>query len=134
MRVDKFNISWQIVRAKARNIKNVDDKINYIVNFLNKEKNIHNFGRVINWLKMTALGYKGVDRKKFDEKIALLLNKQEHYTSLDDSSNDFDKVSKDDLELVYKDLSTRKYGFQYKSVPKAHVEFMSNLKAALDRK
>lgn len=134
MRVDKFNISWQIVRAKARNIKNVDDKIKYIVNFLNKEKNIHNFGRVINWLKMTALGYKEVDRKKFDEKIVVLLNKQEHYTSLDDSSNDFDKVSKIDLELVYKDLSARKYGFQYKSVPKAHVEFMSNLKDALTKK
>ena len=48
-------------------------------------------------------------------------------------SNDLGSVSKDDLEKVYKDLSKRKYGFQYKSVPKAHTEFLNKLKDKLGK-
>ena len=41
-RANKFNIHWQIVRTNARDIKDVDAKINHVMNYLNANKNIHN--------------------------------------------------------------------------------------------
>ena len=48
MKVNKFNIHWQIVRVDAKSIKKVDEKIKFIINFLNSNKNIHNYERVLN--------------------------------------------------------------------------------------
>ena len=53
---------------------------------------------------------------------------------LEDLDNDLSKVDLDNLKLVFKDLSKRKYGFQYKSVPLAHTEFMIELKKELDNR
>lgn len=132
-RANKFNIHWQIVRTNARDIKDVDDKISFVLRFLNKNKNIHNYGRVHNWLKMTGVAYKGEKREKFEKAAKQIENSKEKYSSEEDMSNDLDSVSRDDLEKVYKDLSKRKYGFQYKSVPKAHTEFLNKLKDKLGK-
>lgn len=132
-KANKFNIHWQIVRADARDIKDVDDKISFVLRFLNKNKNIHNYGRVHNWLKMTGVAYKGDKKERFEAAVEQIESNRDKYASKEDMSNDFSGVSKDDLEKVYKDLSKRKYGFQYKSVPKAHTEFLNKLKDALDK-
>ena len=60
MRSNKFNIHWQIVRVKARSIKDVDAKVDFVMDFLNSNKNVHNKDRVSNWLKMTSYAYKAV--------------------------------------------------------------------------
>ena len=130
---NKFNIHWQIVRTNARDIKDVDDKISYVIKFLNKNKNIHNYGRVHNWLKMTGVAYKGEKREKFVEILSEVEYNKEEYASKEDMSNDLNSIPKEDLEKVYKDLSKRKYGFQYKSVPKAHTEFLNKLEEVLDK-
>jgi hypothetical protein len=131
--VNKFNIHWQIVRTNARDIKDVDDKISYVIEFLNKNKNIHNYGRVHNWLKMTSVAYKGEKREKFVAILSKVEDNKEDYASKEDMSNDLNSIPKEDLEKVYKDLSKRKYGFQYKSVPKAHTEFLNKLEEVLDK-
>jgi len=133
-RANKFNIAWQIVRTNARGVKDVDKKISYVMSFLNKNKNIHNYGRVHNWLKMTGVSYKGDQRKKFEDAVSKLESNKNKFSSAEDSANDLSKISTDDLQKVYKDLSKRKYGFQYKSVPKAHTEFLGNLKQELDKR
>ena len=130
---NKFNIHWQIVRTNARDIKDVDDKISYVIKFLNKNKNIHNYDRVHNWLKMTGVAYKGEKREKFVEILSEVEYNKEEYASKEDMSNDLNSIPKEDLEKVYKDLSKRKYGFQYKSVPKAHTEFLNKLEEVLDK-
>jgi hypothetical protein len=130
---NKFNIHWQIVRTNARDIKDVDDKISYVIKFLNKNKNIHNYGRVHNWLKMTGVAYKGEKREKFVEILSEVEYNKEEYASKEDMSNDLNSIPKEDLKKVYKDLSKRKYGFQYKSVPKAHTEFLNKLEEVLDK-
>tara|TARA_R110002110_G_scaffold205952_1_gene418093 strand:- start:157 stop:594 length:438 start_codon:yes stop_codon:yes gene_type:complete len=130
---NKFNIHWQIVRTNARDIKDVDDKISYVIEFLNKNKNIHNYGRVHNWLKMTGVAYKGGNREKFVEILSEVEYNKEEYASKEDMSNDLNSIPKEDLEKVYKDLSKRKYGFQYKSIPKAHTEFLNKLEEVLDK-
>lgn len=133
-RANKFNIHWQIVRTQARDIKDPDAKIKHVMNHLNSNKNIHNFGRVHNWLKMTGVAYKGEDRAKFERATDALEKRKDEFSSTEDTGNDLSKVSKEDLQKVHKDLSKRKYGFQYKSVPKAHTDFMGQLKAELDKR
>ena len=125
MRSNKFNIHWQIVRVKARSIKDVDAKVDFVMDFLNSNKNVHNKDRVSNWLKMTS--YANKDRSAFDVEI-------NGDFILEDLDNDLSKVDLDNLKLVFKDLSKRKYGFQYKSVPLAHTEFMIELKKELDNR
>tara|TARA_R110000824_G_scaffold1445_3_gene7292 strand:- start:3867 stop:4271 length:405 start_codon:yes stop_codon:yes gene_type:complete len=132
-RVNKFNIHWQLVRVNARAVKNVEDKIRFVINFLYENQNIHNYGRVYNWLKMTRLGYKELDRKLFDNALEEIVSARHGYefASEEDNDNDLSRVSKEDLLKVYKDLSKRKYNFQYKSVPVEHVKFMDKLKEYL---
>lgn len=126
-KVNKFNINWQIARVGARDIKDVDSKIKHVMNFLDANKNTHNYGRVHNWVKMTGVAYKGDDRKKFETALDSLEKNKEKYSSTEDNDGDLSKVSTANLKKVHQDLSKRKYGFQYKSVPKAHTEFMGKL-------
>ena len=133
-KTNKFNIQWQIVRTHVRSIKDIDRKIKYVLNFLNKNKNIHNYGRVLNWLNMTGVAYKGDAREKFVAAANMLKDNKSKYGSLKDVDGDLSKISQTDLEKVYKDLSKRKYGFQYKSTPKAHTDFMDKLRVAINDK
>jgi hypothetical protein len=129
---NKFNIHWQIIRTEARKIKDVQKKIAFVVKFLNDNKNIHNYGRVHNWLKMTGVAYKGEKREWFEDAVRRVESDKDKYTASKDMDNDLSKVSRKDLEMVYKDLKKRKYGFQYKTIPKAHTDFLKSLEDALD--
>ena len=131
---NKFNWHWQLVRVNARDIKDVDKKIEYVTNFLGQHKNAHNFERVHNWLRMTGVAYKGEQRQKFEEAVAAIENKKDQFASQEDMDNDLSKAPTEHLKKIYNDLSKRKYGFQFKSVPKAHTEFMADLKAELERR
>lgn len=133
-RADKFNIKWQIVRTQARSLKGPQEKIKHVIKYLNDNKNIHNYGRVHNWLKMTGVAYKGDDREHFDSAIQDIEKRKSEFDSTDDVDSDLTKISKEDLQLVYNDLQKRKYGFQYKSVPKAHTQFVQKLKDELDKR
>ena len=127
--INKFNISWQLVRVKARKVKNVEDKIEFVLNFLKKNNSKENFGRIINWLKMARLGYKDMSKRQL---FMDALNVAEMIKcDAKDNVNDLSLIISDDLLMVYKDLSKRKYGFQYKSIPKSHIEFVTKLKAEL---
>ena len=84
-------------------------------------------------MKMTSVAYKGEKRDKFVAILNNIEDNKEEYSSKEDMSNDLDSVPREDLEKVYKDLSKRKYGFQYKSVPKAHTEFLNKLEEVLNK-
>ena len=127
----KFNIHWQIVRTQAKDIKDPQQKIHHVLKFLHANKNIHNYKRVHNWMVMTALGYPQDKRTHFHSATKHLENTKGQYSSTEDMSNDLSKVSREDIKKVHKDLSNRKYGFQFKSVPKAHTAFVNKLKAHL---
>ena len=133
-KANKFNIHWQIVRTQARDIKEPGAKIKHAMDYLEKNKNKHNYGRVHNWLKMTGVAYKGDDRAKFEHATSALEKRAHEFTSEEDNDGDLSKVSTDDLRKVHKDLSKRKYGYQYKSVPKAHTDFMGKLNDELAKR
>lgn len=127
--MNKFDIEWQLVRTRAKFQKDPVQKIQSVMGFLKAKPNIFNRARVVNWLKMTAHAYSDLKVKQAfkaaeDEVGTLTFSTEDNTTTLGDTSTE-------DLEAVYKDLSKRKYGFQFKQVPKAHTEFMSALEAEL---
>jgi hypothetical protein len=134
--VNKFNPAWQIVRTEARDIKDVDKKISFVLNFLNRESNKHNYGRVHNWLRMTKLGYKSEPDKaeKFDKALDKIESNKEKYSSEEDTNADVSSMSDSNLKKVYNDLKKRKYGFQIKTVPKAHTQFLNQLEREIEKR
>lgn len=134
--VNKFNISWQLVRTEARDIKDVSKKISFVLRFLKDHPNKHNYGRVHNWLRMTKLGYKSQPQEvsKFDNALETLDKKKENYSSDEDYETDIKDLSDDKLQKVYKDLKKRKYGFQIKTVPKAHTAFLNKLEKEIEKR
>lgn len=127
---NKYNIAWQIVRTKARKIKDVDDKLAYVYAFLCRNSSGENVARLKNWAFMSRMGYRDQGSKKlFTEFLARL---ETFECKMKDSDNtDFTKVSDKDLQLVHKDLNKRKFNFQYSKVPKDHIDFMKVLEAEM---
>lgn len=130
--MNKFNLAWQLTRMKARDIKTVPEKIAFVMNFLNKHPNIHNYARVFNWLKMTSLGYSA--RGEFEKMLDYLESRRPDYGSSVDYDLEFDEVSTAELKKLLKDLSKRKYDFQFGSTPKAHTEFVEQLQKELEKR
>ena len=136
-RANKFHLNWQLVRTKARSFKKVADKINLVMNFLKKYPNIHNYGRIDNWLKTSKMA-KSNDPNK-DELFADALNSlhdnAQKYSSSEDPDIPIEDVSSKDLLEVYNDLRKRTYGFQMKGkIPPAHTAFENDLKKELDKR
>ena len=133
MKVNKFNIHWQIVRVKARQIGNVFKKIEFVLDYLFFHPNIFNYERVLNWMKMTSIAYSvgTKERDEFERTLKYLAEYKHLYSSNVDIGNDLTKVSTEDLQMVLKDLAKRKYGFQFKQVPKDHVGFVQMLENEL---
>lgn len=136
MKVNKFNIHWQITRVEAKKIKDPKDKIAHVMLFLDSFPNYYNYYRVLNWAKMTKLGYK-------DERSINLFNtalhfmeqhKRRYIENREDMDNSFDDVSTENLEMVYKDLQKRKYDFQYRGQPKDDKEFQERLKEEINKR
>ena len=133
MKVNKFNIGWQAVRTEARSIKDVNEKIKFVLDFLNNHPNIYNYERVMNWIKMTGVAYpdKSESRNAFKITEHQLRNNRQNYSSEEDDSEDLSKISTDTLRMVLDDLKKRKYGFQFKQVPPAHTAFVERLEQEL---
>lgn len=132
MKVDKYAIDWQIIRVKARSIKNVAEKVSYVMDWFEKNQSYQNYERVLNWLKMTKVSYKDkVIRDAFDASIDLTVKSKRLFTQ-EEKTKELSDIDTADLILVFKDLQKRKYGFQYKKVPKSHTEFMRKLEKELN--
>jgi len=133
--VNKFDINWQIVRTDARDIKDVSEKISHVMHFLNDHPTKENYGRVHNWLRMTKLGYKSEPEKaqQFEHALDHIENNKEKYNSQEDLG-DISSIDSNKLLKVYKDLKKRKYGFQIKTVPKAHTDFLQQLESELEKR
>lgn len=133
MRVNKFNTSWQLIRVQARKIKEPSQKIAYVLSYLNKYPDIHTYTRVRNWMNMTQLWYPQVTRVIFKRQLEVLDKRKEDwlYTEEDTAPTRFNLFTKEQLLLIYKDLSKRKYGFQMKEIPKTHKEYMQGLEKYL---
>ena len=139
--VNKFYLPWQIVRLQAKKARLVENKIIFVWDYLDGDPSAQNFERVRNWAEMLKLAYyEGrAERRQVQEMLDTLHNhkalglfqrKNMHET------NDFqtywnDLSTRFLLRELRKDLHKRKYAFQFKGKPKAHVEFMCELEKFL---
>ena len=136
MAVNKYDPAWQLTRTKARAFKNPKDKIEYVLNFYKTNTNAYNYVRVSNWLKTTAMAYKDQAIKDMFDDAQMLIDTE--HTTNDFTSQDnqlkLSDMSTQDLLLLHKDLSKRKYGFQFKTIPKDHITFMKELENELRKR
>ena len=129
MRVDKYNIEWQVIRVKARQQKGASNKVNLVIGWLLGRGGQKNKERVINWLIMSRMGYKDqVSKAYYTQALEEL-----EFTNFSEikESNNFSKNSNEDLLMVHRDLARRKWGFFYDKAPKSHVRFMNELETEL---
>lgn len=130
----KFNALWQLTRVKARQLRNYKEKLQYVLAYLEKNPNKHDYARVHNWLVMTAAGYKNKMPEAamdFVEAAHKIEKNQDLYDQPNDNGYEISDLTFEELQLVLNDLEARKYGFQFKKTPKAHTEFVEALKKQL---
>lgn len=61
--ITKYNVHWQVVRVQAKKYKDVDSKLNYVLNFYKAHKTLDNHERIMNWIEGLAMGYKDLSTK-----------------------------------------------------------------------
>ena len=129
MKVNKFHIHWQLVRTKAKQIKSPKKKLQFVLFYLFDYPNRHNYERVMNWIKTTAMAYKGSPKVLFENATGRLERNIKNFSDTNDAPKDsFEGVSTEDLRMVLDDLEKRKYGFQFKKTPVAHTMFVNKLR------
>ncbi|MFA7127910.1 MAG: hypothetical protein WC136_01935 [Sphaerochaeta sp.] len=126
MKVNKFNPLWQIARLRAKEIKNVNEKIKFIMEYLERNKNIYDKNRVENWLKTTRMAYKAtpLNQLKFDKALTKIPQMQFDFN---DNNSQITDLSLKDAKDVLRDLKKRKYNFQFNKAPQDHIEFVAKL-------
>lgn len=104
--ITKYNLNWQILRIKNKRIKDLDSKLNNIVNFYNNNKNYPTWERLYNYLEGLYLGYKDLYSKvKIKDCMKYLeLNK---VTVMVDFDVLPENVDIRDLKFLYLDLYKR---------------------------
>jgi hypothetical protein len=129
--VNKFNTDWQVTREEAKKIKDVDTKISHVKKFLESNPSKANFSRVLNWTRMTKLGYKNSSpelAQKFENYLDYLEANSNKFTK-EDTDTDLRDLSPDKFIAVYKDLVHRKNDFQHGGKrPASMVSYLSQMK------
>jgi hypothetical protein len=128
---NKFNTDWQDTRERAKKIKNVDDKIKLVKDFLQKNPSKANYARVLNWTRMTKLGYKNNSPdlgQKFEDYLDYLYSNESEYTA-EDTDTDLEDLEPQRFVAIYRDLINRKNNFQHGGKrPQTMVEYLAKMK------
>lgn len=133
--VNKFNIRWQIARVEARSISETSEKITHILQYLKAFPNIHNWYRVLNWTKTSAMSASSLSKREFESFELWLVRNKPRFMDPEDNSNSLTPIPTDELLAVLVDLNKRNYGFQFNGhTPKAHTEFVESLNKELERR
>lgn len=134
MTINKFNARWQITRLRAKQIKDPIAKAEYIRRYLAGSLTVCDVGRVANWARMTVLGYKD---NELAVKALRLLSNDIARLKLEDLPSDngslISDLTSDEIAELLKDLSKRKYNFQFNRTPKAHIAFVKELERELQQ-
>lgn len=138
LKINKFNPAWQLQRIQLKKIKPAHEKIEKAMYYLHSNMNVHDKDRVMNWLKMTKLGYNNIDARVtmlFNDAIEAVEKLKDSSFSKEDNSSKLSDLTSDQLIGIRDDLKSRKYNFRFNEVtPKDHSEFMIQLLKAIDEK
>lgn len=129
--VNKFNTDWQVTREEAKKIKDVDAKIAHVKKFLESSPSKANLARVLNWTRMTKLGYKNSSpelAQKFEDYLDYLDANSNKFSS-EDTDTDLNDLPEQKFIAVYRDLVHRKNDFQHGGKrPASMVNYLSQMK------
>jgi hypothetical protein len=135
--VNKFNTDWQVTREEAKKIKDVNAKIAHVKKFLEENPSKANLGRVLNWTRMTKLGYKNTSPElgqKFEDYLDYLEKHKDKYTAEDTDTN-LEDLPESKFVAVYKDLVHRKNDFQHGGKrPVSMSQYLANMKEVAKRR
>ncbi len=102
MFVNKYNIQWQLTRTNLKKIKNIEEKFLILEEFYNKNFNLQNKTRIINWIKglIITKKYNNIlnEKLKFYKKTNPIIQIEE---------NNFILISDSKKIEIYKDLYKR---------------------------
>ena len=102
MFVNKYNIQWQLTRTNLKKIKNIEEKFLILEEFYNKNFNLQNKIRIINWIKglIITKKYNNIlnEKLKFYKKTNPIIQIEE---------NNFILISDSKKIEIYKDLYKR---------------------------
>lgn len=126
---DKYQIDWQIVRARAKKLNDYNEKISLVKEFILSNTTIENIERASNWANMSVLGYKNSNTQAAATFANFVCYLDENFEDAVNEvfENDFSKYSFADLERLLKDLKSRKFNFQYNGVPKVQEMFVEEI-------
>ena len=62
MRSNKWNINWQVARVRAKKIKDVQGRVEFMQEWLNLHNHYENVDRIKNWYRMCIMSSRG-DRR-----------------------------------------------------------------------
>lgn len=110
-KVYKYDIDWQITRARLKKIKSISEKLDFAMNFLKAHSTQLNKDRVLNW----AEGLRIALREDFNRAQVTLFKKDvSNYTphNIGDlirqpNKEDFNKYTQQDRYNLFKDLLVR---------------------------
>ena len=130
-RINKFNTLWQIARVEAKNIKDVDQKIEHVKKCLLDNPSPENLGRVTNWTSMTKLGYKKSSMEsvlKFEDFLDYLDNNKQKFNAAD-KDVDLYNIPEDIFSELYSDLIHRSNNFQHRGKrPETMSQYLAKMK------
>lgn len=111
-KVYKYDIDWQIVRAKLKTIKDIPTKIDFVKSFYETHPTETNKERILNWLEgLLIVKSLNIHDKFFLETYAEELKETNPKTKGSNSrkakDQNFSKYSNADLELLFSDLFIR---------------------------
>lgn len=135
--ISKYDIDWQMVRAKVKGQKTpFDDKLKIVKDFWTQYPTLDNQERILNWLEGLRMGYiashnnsaiNSIDKEMENYKNEVTSKKEEDLTD----QEQIDKIKKYDFDSrlgLWKDLFKRNENWLEKSYNhKEHNHFMDLL-------
>lgn len=137
MKVYKYDIDWQVVRAKLKTIKDISAKIDFVKSFYETYPTDTNKERILNWLDgLLIVKSLNIQDKFFLENYAQELKVTnptiKGINSRKAKDQNFSKYPNTDLELLFSDLFIRAKkwlgsGYINKEFDEFMVELMNNI-------
>ncbi len=130
MRSNKWNISWQVARVRAKKIKDIQMRVDFMHEWLLIHNYRVNIDRIANWLRMSMMSANYESTIIYKKALYKLLEVRDLEEG--DLPNDVKAYARDPIiEDVLKDLEQRTYSFQFKKLPPGHYEFIKRIKDVL---
>jgi len=133
MRSNKWNISWQVARVRAKKIKDVQERVEFMQEWLNQHNHYENVDRIKNWYRMCIMSSGGDRRAVYQKAYDQLADYvRTHEFIKEDMRDELDDFEKWQLRDVLNDVDARRYDFQYRGKqPPGHKQFVQRLENVL---